>query len=494
MLEFPANDDYKRAAEVLRAADFSEESIQRALGRTDILAMPASDVPRALRATAEPTRLNTLIRLLFIGLPVEAEAARAALAPMSLESWVQADLLCPADGKGQVEPRVQIWPVRGQWMVVDLPWRRNSAPPADFVVPPGPLTLQLADLSIDRPCSTALDLGTGSGALATMIAPRAGTVYATDSNSRALAFTRFNLSLNGIDNVRCLTGDLFDPVADRQFDLILCNPPFVISPTQRFSFRDSGERGDLFCRRLIAAAVERLAPGGFFQCTGNIAHVAGRSWKDALEEWFAGLGCDVLVFVEREESAADYAMNWILSTESKDPRKVAERYEVWTKYFERERIEAVSYLYITMRRGGGGDTWIEIDDPPCRIAGPCGEEVLRFFQCRDAFGSTSSVDTLLNKRVRIAPGIRLTQEYTTGDKGLELREIRINKTGGLQYTLAVHRNVAAMLAACDDRQTVGELLAEMASALDLSLEQAVPVILPAIRSLVERSVLVECDV
>jgi methylase of polypeptide subunit release factors len=493
MLEFQDIDDYQRAAEVLRSAEFCEESIQRVLERPDILAMPASDVPRALRRTAEPTPLNTLLRLLFIGLPVPEEAARAALRPMSLETWIRADLVCPPDAQGQVEPRVQVWPVRGRLIVVDLPWRRDTAPPADFVVPPGPLTLQLADLSIDRPCAQALDLGTGSGALALMIAPRAGTVYATDSNARALAFTQFNLRLNGIDNVRCLAGDLFDPVADRKFDLILCNPPFVISPTRRFSFRDSGMRGDLFCRRLVAAAVERLTPGGFFQCTGNIAHVAGRSWKADLEEWFAGLGCDVLVFVERVETAADYAMNWILSTESKDPRQVAERYEVWADYFQRERIEAVSYLYITLRRSGNRSTWIEIDDPPCRVAGPCGAEVLRFFQCRDANDNPSGAETLLNKHVRIAPGIRLTQEYVAADKGLELREIRVNKTGGLQYALGIHRNVAALLAACDGHRSVRELLEEMVSALDLAWEQALPVLLPAVRALVERSVLIECE-
>jgi hypothetical protein len=344
-----------------------------------------------------------------------------------------------------------------------------------------------------RGCTNALDLGTGSGALAMMIAPRVTTVYATDSNARALTFTRFNLRLNGIENVQCLQGDLFDPVVDQQFELILCNPPFVISPTKRFSFRDSGERGDFFCRRLIAAAAERLVPGGFFQCTGNIAHVASRSWKADLEEWFASLGCDVLVFVERMEAAADYAMNWIISTESKDPRQVAERYEVWTDYFQRERIEAVSYIYVTMRRGDSDNTWIEIDDPPCRVAGPCGDEVLKFFQTRDAYGRPSDAAALLNQRVRVAPGIRLTQDYVAADKGLELREIRVNKTGGLQYTLAVHRNVAAMLAACDGTQTAGELLAEMASALDLSLDQAAPVVLSAIRSLIERSVLIECE-
>ena len=490
MLEFQTDDDYLRAAEILHRADFSEQSVQRVLERKDILAMAASEVPRILRRTAEPTPLNTLIRLLFIGLPAPAQAVREALHPMPLEAWTQAELLCPPDARGQVEPRVQIWPVGGLLLVVDLPWRRDAAPPADFVVPPGPLTLQLANLSIDRPCRQVLDLGTGSGALALMVAPRAETVLATDSNSRALAFTRFNLRLNRIDNVRCLAGDLFDPVAGQQFDLILCNPPFVISPTQRFLFRDSGERGDVFCRRLVRAAVEHVNPGGFFQFTANIAHLAGRSWKADLEEWFDGLGCDVLVFADHVETASEYAMTWILSTESKDPQQVASRYEVWTEFFERERIEAISYLFVTLRRTGSGRNWIHIDDPPCRIVGPCGEEVLRFFACRDAFGDPAAADSLLAERVRLAPGTRLTQEYVATDEGLELSEIRINKMGGLQYPLGIHRNVAGLLAGCDGARTVRNLLEEMVSTLEVSWDQALPVVLPAIRTLIERGVLV----
>jgi SAM-dependent methyltransferase len=489
MLGFQADDDYRRAAETLHRADFSEQSVQRVLERKDILAMAVSEVPRALRKTAAPTPLNTLIRLLFIGLPAPLQAVREALHPMPLEAWTQADLLCPPDAQGQVEPRIQIWPLGGLLVAVDLPWRRNAAPPADFVVPPGPLTLQLANLSIDRPCPQVLDLGTGSGALSLMVAPRAETVFATDSNPRALAFTRFNLGLNQIDNVRCLAGDLFDSVAGRQFDLILCNPPFVISPTQRFMFRDSGERGDVFCRRLVRAAVDHVKPGGFFQFTANIAHRTGRSWKADLEEWFEALECDVLVFVTHVETASEYAMTWILSTESKDPSQVAKRYEAWTEFLEREQIEAVSYLFVTLRRASGGRNWIQVEDPPCQIVGPCGEEVLRFFACRDASSEPAAADCLLAQLVRLAPGIRLTQEYLATDEGLELSEIRIRKTGGLQYPLGIHRNVAGLLAGCDGTRTVRDLLEEMALTLEVSWDQALPVVLPVIRTLVERGVL-----
>ena len=121
----------------------------------------------------------------------------------------------------------------------------------------------------------------------------------------------------------------------------------------------------------------------------------GRSWKSDLEEWFEGLGCDVLALVDRTDDVSDYAMTWILSTESKDATLVSQLYEIWMDYFERERIEAVSYLLVTLRRSVGGPTWIQIDDPPCRIAGPCGDELVRFFESRDLF-AVNHVEGLLN--------------------------------------------------------------------------------------------------
>jgi hypothetical protein len=481
-------DDYRRASEVLLAADFTETAIGSVLGRQEILTMPSTDTPQVLRKTRELTRLNTLIRLFFLGVPTPARAVCSALAPMSLDPWVQAELILPPDADGLVPPLVQIWPVGGLMMAVDLPWWRATAPEPDFVVPPGPLTLALANAMVPLPSKQILDLGTGSGLLALRGSTIAESVVATDKNERALDFTRFNAQLNQVHNVKCLAGDLFEPVSKERFKLILCNPPFVISPVQRFLFRDSGERGDVFCRRLARAAVNHLEIGGFFQFTANLAHQEGRSWKSDLESWFHDLGCDVLALVERTESASDYAMNWILGTESKEAALVSQRYEVWMDYFEREKIEAVSYLFITIRRSYGGPTWIQIDDPPCTIVGPCGDELLMFFECRDRFSGEEGVQTLLDLPLKLSPRIRIEQEYTVGTGGLELCRTRLNKTGGLQYPLEIHSNVARLLARCDGGRTLRQLLQEMADYLGVAFEQAVPVVVPAIRSLLERSI------
>ena len=99
-----------------------------------------------------------------------------------------------------------------------------------------------------------LDLGTGSGMLALLAAPYAETVVATDKNERAIAFTRFNARLNRIATSAVLVGRPVRTRGEEQFQLVLCNPPFVISPTQRFLFRDSGERGD------VSAAVSPAPP------------------------------------------------------------------------------------------------------------------------------------------------------------------------------------------------------------------------------------------
>ncbi len=489
MLGFRDEHDYARALEVLRNADFTESAISKAIGREEILRIPLSDIPHALRKTRDPSPLNTLIRLFFLGFPVPVETARRALAPMPLESWVEGGLLGPPDGEGKIDPRVQIWPVCGLTMAVDLPWRRATAPPADFVVPPGALTLELANAMIRRPCKRMLDLGTGSGILALVAAQFAQDVAATDKNERAAEFTKFNAKLNQVDNVRCLVGDLFEPVAGQQFQLIVCNPPFVISPTQRYLFRDSGERGDEFCRRLVRSTVDYLEVGGFFQFTANIAHRAGHSWKSDLEAWFEGLGCDILALVQRTEDVSDYAMTWILSTEPKDGASLLQLYETWMGYFEHERIEAVSYLLITLRRSARVSTWLQIDDPPCQIVGPCGDELLGFFDCRDRFGDAKGMEGLLSQRLKLSPEIRIEQEYAMTSEGMEMCHVRVNKTGGLRYPLRIDSNVARLLAGCDGNQMLCLLLQDMVNDLNINQDRALSIVLPVVRSLIERGVL-----
>lgn len=72
-------------------------------------------------------------------------------------------------------------------------------------------------------------MGTGTGALALQAARRGSRVTAVDVSWRAVCTARANAWLTGA-RVRVRRGNLFHPVRDQSFDLILTNPPYVPAP------------------------------------------------------------------------------------------------------------------------------------------------------------------------------------------------------------------------------------------------------------------------
>ena len=74
-----------------------------------------------------------------------------------------------------------------------------------------------------------LELGTGSGAVALALSVERPTsnIVATDACSDALSIARQNAATHGTSNIKFVAGDWFDPLADRRFDVIVSNPPYV---------------------------------------------------------------------------------------------------------------------------------------------------------------------------------------------------------------------------------------------------------------------------
>ncbi|MHC4178722.1 MAG: methyltransferase [Planctomycetota bacterium] len=465
MLGFGDEADYRRARDLLVQADYTEQGIGDRLGRRHILAVPAVDVPPWLRRTSDLSPLDAFIRLFLLGVPVPASAVRQALAPMSLDTWVAAELLALEDRETQVAPRIKLLPVGHLVVGADRPQRRADDARPDYVMPPAVTTLELAHATIRSPCRRTLDLGTGSGVLGLLAASHSEEVIATDSNPRAVAFSRFNARLNGIDNVSCRTGSLFEPVAEERFDLIVSNPPFVLSPTRRFLFRDAEIRGDEFCRRLIRSVPTFLEEGGYCQLKCNFAHRPGEGWKESLTSWFEGLRCDVIVWVEITEDVSNYAMRWIVSTESQDVDQLPDLYQQWMDYYRAQKIEAVSYLLITLRRRDQRHNWTHIDGTPRRIAGPCSAELLRTLALRDTCGPLDDDGVLLGKRLRLAADVHIQQRRAMTSEGLQVAETQLEKTGGSQFAMGVEPKVAGFVARCDGTRSVREILAEMEGAL-----------------------------
>lgn len=110
-----------------------------------------------------------------------------------------------------------------------------------------------------------LDLGTGCGVQAIVLAPHSEEVVAVDTNDRALAFAQANASINEVDNVRFGRSDLAARVSGR-FDLVVSNPPFLYlprpSPLGRDVASDGGLLGIGLSRRILAGLADLLTPDG----------------------------------------------------------------------------------------------------------------------------------------------------------------------------------------------------------------------------------------
>jgi release factor glutamine methyltransferase len=130
----------------------------------------------------------------------------------------------------------------------------------------GPLLVQaLATLPAAVPehgdAARALDMGTGSG-LGAIFAARMGYhVTAVDINADAVRCARINALQHHLEAcIDVRQGDLFEPVQDERFDLVLFNPPFFRGRPR--NTLDAAWRGSDVLERFATALPAALKPGG----------------------------------------------------------------------------------------------------------------------------------------------------------------------------------------------------------------------------------------
>ena len=136
----------------------------------------------------------------------------------------------------------------------------------DDVYEPAEDTFLLADNLMVRRGDMALDVGTGTGIIALLMARKAEWVLGVDVSPSAVELARENASLNGITNVEFRVSDLFENVAGR-FDVVTFNAPYLPGEPRDEIDRAlvGGKNGRDVIDRFIREVGDYVRPGGVVQ-------------------------------------------------------------------------------------------------------------------------------------------------------------------------------------------------------------------------------------
>jgi methylase of polypeptide subunit release factors len=451
----------KALGAALREVGYSESAVHELLGE-DAYSGDEGEAPADERRLPE-TRLATVIRVFFLQRPVPTRHVVQSLGRRGVDALEATGL---AEVGDEVVPRVRILPI-GKLLVAADGYSRNDDP-ADYVAVYTP-TSRLCDSLTPRPrVARALDVGTGSGVHALLAASHAEHVIATDINAHALAYTELNAALNGLTNVECRRGSLFDPVEGETFDLITCNAPYVVSPERRWAYRDSGFQADEISERVVRDAAAHLAEGGFATLLVSWLAQDEDEPDERVLEWAKQTGCDSWILPTWDSDPLGHASEWNSHLEG-DPEAFGRAIDEWTEYFEGLGVRWVSEGAVLLHRRPGTDQTVRVDSIDEDDLDDADEQIQRAFAARARLSELHSRDELLEARLALEMAFWMEQELEPqGDGGAAVVEARIQLSEGTNSDVEVEPSVLDVVASLDGRTRLREVIRTVADRLGLS--------------------------
>jgi len=474
--------------DALTGHDYTVDAVLDAIGPQAHAALGRnSTVPAVRSLSGRDDPLAALIQLWPLQQPVAASELARAL-PGLVDALVSAELLA-IDGdlvRAVVDLRPYATDEADFFVFSDLtPGLDTRTGPmrSDFVLGLSSASSTLAQLTVRPPIGTALDLGTGCGVQTLHLAAHAGRITATDVNARALVLAELTLALNHVE-AELLDGSLYEPIGDRQFDLITTNPPYVMSPPdargERLTYRETGYRGDQLMEHLVRHAVDHLNPGGTCQILGNWAHLNAQPWDERLAGWVAGTGLDLHVVQREVLEVPAYVELWLADAGLAGSPDYRQRYADWLDYFAGLGIEAVGMGWLMLSRGERTEPWLRLEDWPYVVEQP----IARAFAAEAAWVTDSRLpdDDVLGRAWSLTGD---AIEETTGQPGAaDPRHIVLRQQHGFRRAVEADTALAGVLGACDGDLPLGVVIDAVAGLLAVDPTALRVDVLPRFRPLI----------
>ncbi len=481
--------DISGLRERLNAIDYTTDAVLERIGQAGQDGLHRNcTVPAdvSLAGAVDPLAVCVRLFLLRQQVPTAAveEAFGACLADLVDEGVI-------AVGRDHAEALVEVRPYASPddgasgWLVSDLtPGLDGVVTPTrpDYVLGASPASLTLTQLTMRTPVGRALDLGTGCGVQSYHLSRHAGEVVATDLNPRALRLARLGAELSGI-RVDFREGSLFDPVEGECFDLIVSNPPYVMSPPRgpRLTYRESTFTADSLVEAIVRDAPRHLSPGGSLQLLTNWA-ITDQPWEERLAAWVAESGCDLFAIERERLDRFAYIEMWLTDAGLLGTSRWEPAYREWLAYFDQLGIREVGMGWLLLTRSGRRHPDVRCESWPHAVAQPVGDMFAAHAVAVDA-SRLSDADLL-----RLAPRLTDVVAETLGEPGAaDPEHLVLRQRTGLLRGMRLTTVTGAVLGALDGDLTVSQVIAAVAQLLEVPVGDVAAEVFPALRqALVEQ--------
>lgn len=458
-------DTVRHLGGALAGIGYSDVAVAERLGLDANMVVRADDVAVHLRRLRRGDNLDALIRLFLLLAPLTIEQAEAVLAPVALGDLEEVGLV-RREGP-LVRALVRLTPYSG--LVIASDTHQPGDLREDSVLGPTSSARTLAGMTVRHPVGSALDLGTGCGVQALLAARHAKSVVAVDLNPRALWLARVNGELNGISNIECRQGDLFEPVRDEVFDLVVTNPPFVISPSRDYLFRDNDREDDGLSRTAVEGAAAVLAEGGYAHIMCNWVLRPDEPWSAPVESWVEGSGCDALILHYDTLDPLRYAAVWNDDIVRDTPSFEA-TLDAWLAHYQKRGIEAIGMGAVVLRRRTADDNWIRTAQQTRAPSGSAGDQVRRLFAANDITVAAANGASLLDRSFALVDGHGLQQLLRFRDGAYTAEDAVIVLDDGLGLANRVPAQALHVVLRMDGSRPLRDLVLETAQETGLEVE------------------------
>jgi hypothetical protein len=218
----------------------------------------------------------------------------------------------------------------------------------------------------------------------------------------------------------------------------------------------------------------------------NWVHRDDEDWQDRVAGWLPPHGVDALVVQRELLDPAAYVATWLADAGERGNPSYVDRYDAWLTGLERERVAAVGFGFVVLRRTDA-QRRLTVLDWPHPVEQPLAPHLASWLDRQRWLADHDSDDALAAATVRLSPDVVQEQLGRPGAEDPE--HVVLRQQTGLRRAFSADTATAALVGACDGTLAVGRLVGAVREVLGDDSPGGAPELLAQVRVMVEAGVL-----